>query len=157
MIALESAVRSASKGEKVFLTCFNRLVGEWMQKQLADWDDKITVKHLHRYMFDTLKGFDFDNSREKKQDFFEKYLPVLLKDFFDKGIHDKFDKLIIDEGQDLIRDEYLQLFDSMLKDGFRNSKWEIYGDFEKQAIFSQMSKKICLICWNQKQTSPIFC
>ena len=60
---------------------------------------------------------------------------------FDKGIFPKFDKLIIDEGQDLIRSDYLNLFDSMLIGGLSNGNWEIYGDFEKQAIFSQLSKE----------------
>lgn len=32
MIAIESAVRAASEGKTVFLTCYNRLIGEWMQK-----------------------------------------------------------------------------------------------------------------------------
>jgi hypothetical protein len=49
--------------------------------------------------------------------------------------------LIIDEGQDLIREEYLSLFDSMLKGGLVNGQWEIYGDFERQAIFAQLSKE----------------
>ena len=64
-----------------------------------------------------------------------------MKDFFKAGIQSKFDKLIIDEGQDLIREEYFGLFDSMLKGGLANGKWEIYGDFESQAIYSQLSKK----------------
>ena len=52
----------------------------------------------------------------------------------------KFDKLIIDEGQDLIREEYLGLFDSMVTGGLANGNWEIYGDFERQAIYAQLSK-----------------
>jgi superfamily I DNA/RNA helicase len=68
-------------------------------------------------------------------------LPTLLKDIFKKGISNKFDKLIIDEGQDLIREEYLNLFDAMLNGGLANGNWEIYGDFERQAIFAQLSKE----------------
>jgi len=37
MIAMESAVRAASANKKVLLTCYNRLIGEWMEKQLEDW------------------------------------------------------------------------------------------------------------------------
>ena len=32
------------------------------------------------------------------------------------------------------------LFDSMLTGGLANGNWEIYGDFERQAIYSQLSK-----------------
>lgn len=140
MIALESAIRAASEGKAVFLTCFNRLIGEWMQKQVEEWKDNITVSSLHSFLFEISKGYDYDKSQSNKQDFYTKYLPTLLKDIFQKGISRKFDKLIIDEGQDLIRDEYLNLFDAMLNGGLANGNWEIYGDFESQAIFAQLSK-----------------
>jgi len=141
MIAIESAVRAAQEGKTVFLTCFNRLIGEWMQKQLEEYKDNITVSSLHWFLFEESKGFDYDHTQSKRQDFYSKYLPTLLKDIYRKGIIKKFDKLIIDEGQDLIRAEYLSLFDSMLKGGFANGQWEIYGDFERQAIFAQLTKE----------------
>lgn len=140
MIALESAVRAAAEGKTVFLTCYNRLIGEWMQKQLEEWKDKITVSSLHSFLFEQSKGFDYDKELISKKDFYSKYLPLLLKDIYQKGIYNKFDKLIIDEGQDLIREEYLNLFDSMVTDGLYNGNWEIYGDFERQAIYSQLTK-----------------
>lgn len=140
MIAIESAIRSASKGKSVFLTCYNRLIGEWMQRQVAGWEEKITVSHLHGYLFEVSKGFDYDKSQSNQQNFYSKYLPVLTKDIYQKGIFRKFDKVIIDEGQDLIREEYLYLFDIMLKEGLSKGNWEIYGDFERQAIFAQLSK-----------------
>ncbi|MFA5432763.1 MAG: NERD domain-containing protein [Candidatus Paceibacterota bacterium] len=141
MIALESAVRAAADGKTVFLTCYNCLIGEWMQKQVEEWKDKITVSSLHSFLFEQSKGFDYDKSQISKQDFYSKYLPTLLKDIYQKGISQKFDKLIIDEGQDLIREEYLSLFNSMVIGGFTNGNWEIYGDFERQAIYAQLSKE----------------
>lgn len=141
MIAIESAVRAAAEGKTVFLTCFNRLVGEWMQKQVEDWKYKITVSNLHSYLFDISSGFDYDRTQSSRQDFYSKYLPDLIKSVFKKGIVKKFDKLIIDEGQDLIREEYLTLFDSMLNGGLSSGNWEFYGDFERQAIFSNLSRK----------------
>lgn len=140
MIAMESAIRAANEGKKVLLTCFNRLIGEWMQKQLEDYKGQITVSSLHKYMAEVSAGINPDRSQENNQDFFTKYLPGLLKKIFDKEIEPKFDKLIIDEGQDLIRPEYLTLFDSMLKGGLAEGDWEIYGDFERQAIYAQLSK-----------------
>ncbi|MEK6616972.1 MAG: NERD domain-containing protein, partial [Bacteroidota bacterium] len=141
MIAIESAIRTASEGKSVFLTCYNRLIGEWMQKQVEEWKAKITVSNLHSYLFEVSKGFNYDKTQSSKQNFYTKYLPTLLRDIFNKGISKKFDKLIIDEGQDLIRDEYLNLFDAMLNGGLSNGNWEIYGDFERQAIFAQLSKE----------------
>jgi len=140
MIAIESAVRSAAGGKTVFLTCYNRLIGEWMQKQVEEWKDKITVSSLHSFLFEQSKGFDHDKTQSGKQEFYSKYLPLLLKDIYQKGISKKFDKLIVDEGQDLIREEYLSLFDSMVSGGLQNGNWEIYGDFERQAIYAQLTR-----------------
>lgn len=153
MIAIESAVRAAAEGKTVFLTCYNRLIGEWMQKQVEEWKDNITVSSLHSYLFEQSKGFNYDKTQDCKQDFYSKYLPNLLKDIFQKGISKKFDKLIIDEGQDLIREEYLNLFDSMVTGGLANGNWEIYGDFERQAIFAQLSKEEMLLLIN-KNSQP---
>lgn len=154
MIALESAVRAAAEGKTVFLTCYNRLIGEWMQKQVEEWKDKITVSSLHSYLFEQSKGFHYDKTQGSKQDFYSKYLPTLLKDIYQKGISKKFDKLIVDEGQDLIREEYLELFDSMVTGGLPNGNWEIYGDFEKQAIFAKYSREemLSLISKNSQPT-----
>jgi hypothetical protein len=149
MIAIESAVRAAAEGKTVFLTCYNRLIGEWMQRQVEEWKEKITVTSLHSYLFEQSKGFDYDKTQDNKQDFYSKYLPTLLKDIYQKGINKKFDKLIIDEGQDLIRDEYLSLFDSMVMGGLSNGNWEIYGDFERQAIFAQLSKNEMFLLINK--------
>ncbi|MCW4001530.1 MAG: NERD domain-containing protein [Candidatus Bathyarchaeota archaeon] len=140
MIAIESAIRAAAEGKTVFLTCFNRLIGEWMQKQIEEWNDRITVSSLHSFLFEQSKGFDYDKTQSSRQDFYRKYLPLLLKDIYQKGISKKFDKLIVDEGQDLIREDYLSLFDSMVSGGLSNGSWEIYGDFERQAIYAQVSK-----------------
>ncbi len=153
MIAIESAVRAAAEGKTVFLTCYNRLIGEWMQKQVEEWKDKITVSSLHSYLFEQSKGFDYDKTQDSKQDFYSKYLPTLLKDIYQKGINKKFDKLIVDEGQDLIREKYLNLFDSMVTGGLANGNWEIYGDFERQAIFAQLSKEEMLSLIN-KNSQP---
>lgn len=156
MIAIESAVRAAAEGKTVFLTCYNRLIGEWMQKQVEEWKDKITVSSLHSYLFEQSKGFNYDKTQDSKQDFYSKYLPNLLKDIFQKGISKRFDKLIIDEGQDLIREEYLNLFDSMVTGGLANGNWEIYGDFERQAIFAQLSKEEMLLLISKNSQPPKF-
>lgn len=139
MIAIESAKRAASEGQSVFLTCYNRFIGEWMQQQLADWE-RVTVSNLHNYLFELSKGYDYDKAHMDRQDFYTKYLPSLMENFFRVGLKGKFDKIIIDEGQDLIRKEYLELFDSMIEGGMGKGNWEIYGDFESQAIYSSLTK-----------------
>jgi RecG-like helicase len=71
MIALESAVRAAAEGKTVFLTCYNRLIGEWMQKQVEEWKDKITVSSLHSFLFEQSKGFNYDKSQSRQARFLQ--------------------------------------------------------------------------------------
>jgi hypothetical protein len=140
MVAMESAVRAAATGERVFLTCFNHMIGAWMAELLAPWKENISVVNLHAYLFEASRGFDYDQQQTTNQEFYTEFLPNLLTRMFAKGILPQFDRLIIDEGQDLIRPAYLQLFDAMLKGGLEGGRWEIYGDFEQQAIFAQLSR-----------------
>ena len=140
MIAIESAIRAASEGKKVLLVCYNRFIGEWIKVQVKDWAENIVASSIHNLLFELSDGFDYDNRFGNESEFYDRYLPRLIKDMFSKGIHSKFDKLIIDEGQDLIREEYLALFDAMLTEGLINGEWEIYGDFERQAIYAQLPK-----------------
>ena len=54
----------------------------------------------------------------------------------------KLDFLILDEAQDLINPNFLEVFDSILKEGIRNGKWIMFGDFSNQAIYADDSLKI---------------
>jgi hypothetical protein len=139
MLAAESAIRAAAGGERILLTCYNRMIGEWLRAQLQPWKDQITVMNLHQYLFEESKGLHYDKSIEGTEEFYEVYIPGLLARMFTMGISKPFDRIIIDEGQDLLRPAYLQLFDAMLSAGLAGGKWEIYGDFEQQAIYGPMT------------------
>lgn len=141
LLAMESAIRSAIAGQRVFLTCYNRLIGVWLTNQLSEWNNNIVVSSLHKFLFLESKGFDYDRSEQTETEFYHVYLPNLLCDVYKLGIKKQFDKIIIDEGQDLIRIEYLKLFDAMLIGGLKNGSWEIYGDFERQSIFSDLTQE----------------
>jgi hypothetical protein len=43
------------------------------------------------------------------------------------------DKIIIDECQHLLLPWYMEVFNKMLKDGFANGKWYMFGDFTQQS------------------------
>jgi len=78
-------------------------------------------------------------SAAKTDQFFKYDLPILALDAIDRGAVIPFDKIVIDEGQDLIRPEYLDVFEALLKGGLAGGNWEIYCDFERQAIYSEFS------------------
>ena len=47
-----------------------------------------------------------------------------------------FSVIVIDEAQDLVRDYYLDIIDLILKRGIERGHWTMFGDFTKQAIYS---------------------
>lgn len=141
LIAIESARRSVIAGKKVLLTCYNSLLGNWLSSQFEDVgaDKKLVVGSFLGYLMkicnlinDHLKGKDLDL-------FFKKELPRKVLQIINSEKIELFDKIIIDEGQDLIRTEYIEVIDALLKGGVKEGNWEIYCDFEKQAIFSDLS------------------
>lgn len=138
LIAIESARRSAIAGKKVLLTCYNALLGNWLSSQFEDvgTDKTLVAGSFLGYLMkicnltnDHLEGKDLDL-------FFKKELPKKALQIINSGDIELFDKIIIDEGQDLIRVEYLEVVDVLLKGGLKEGNWEIYCDFEKQAIYS---------------------
>ena len=78
----------------------------------------------------------FPDSVEKMNQFFAKELPAIVSDVF-KSEGGVFDRVIIDEAQDLMSEEYLICIDTMLKKGIARGKWDFFGDFNKQAIYTK--------------------
>ncbi|BFH11895.1 NERD domain-containing protein/DEAD/DEAH box helicase [Paenibacillus melissococcoides] len=143
MIAMESVRRSLFEKKRVLLICFNTLLGEWLSEQLAgsDNDNLLKVTSFHRFMEKiAVSSPEYElNSKNKTEEYFKYDLPLMVLEMIDRGVVEPFDKIVIDEGQDLIRSEYLDIFDGLLKGGLSGGEWEIYCDFERQAIYSEFS------------------
>jgi superfamily I DNA/RNA helicase len=70
------------------------------------------------------------------QEFWTRALPeVALSVLADRG--PRFDFLIIDEAQDLAEPAYLDVLDALLEGGLSAGRWRMFGDFERQAIYSR--------------------
>lgn len=148
MIALESTRRSLAEGKRVLLVCFNVLLGEWLKSQFTETHSLLTVSSFHKF----LRNLVPSSSRKEinTDEYFKFELPLLALEAIDSGSIELFDKIIIDEGQDLITEEYLDVFDALLKGGLSGGQWEIYCDFEKQAIFSDVTPTEMLDMLNQR-------
>lgn len=135
MIAMESARRAIAENKRVLLVCFNVLLGGWLKSQFSETNKLLTVTSFHKFLKSLLPASI--RTKINIDEFFQFNLPLLALEAIDRGAIEPFDKLIIDEGQDLITEEYLDVFDALLKGGLSGGLWEIYCDFEKQAIFSE--------------------
>lgn len=148
MIAIESTRRALSENKRVLLVCFNVLLGECLKMQFPSTGSQLTVTSFHKYLKSLLPvSTDITNNPDE---YFKFELPLLALEAIDSGQIRPFDKLIIDEGQDLITEEYLDVFDSLLKGGLSGGLVEIYCDFEKQGIFSDLTPAEMIDILNQR-------
>lgn len=138
MIALESTRRHLFEKKRTLLVCYNVLLGNWLATQFSLTKEGLTVSSFHRFLMKLGSGKS-DVSTPNSNDYFKYDLPLMALDAVDRGEIEPFDHLIIDEGQDLIRPEYLDVFDALLKGGLAGGNWEIYCDFERQAIYADLS------------------
>ncbi len=142
MLALESVRRGLFKNQRILMVCFNSLLGNWLVSQFPQsvLDTRLTAGSLHQILtrMNSVSN-EMIQRAANKDDFFKYDLPIMALEEIDRGNVTPFDKIVIDEGQDLIRPEYLDVFDALLKGGLAGGNWEIYCDFERQAIYSEIS------------------
>jgi len=150
MLAIESARRSVLSCESVLLVCFNTLLGKWMTSQFDNIADKqIYVGSFHGFLKKIASQSVVETGIDKDE-YFKYELPIRALESIDAGLIEPFDKIIIDEGQDLIRGEYLDVLDGLLKGGLAGGKWEIYCDFERQALYAEIDEKTMLEIINSR-------
>ncbi|NNG82709.1 NERD domain-containing protein/DEAD/DEAH box helicase [Acinetobacter sp. ANC 5378] len=124
-IAIEVALRKAIEGEKVLFITFNKLINQYISKKL-DGQKNISVFTIDKLFFNFFKKIRSDISKEEAEN--------IILDF---NFEDKYDFLIVDEAQDILRNELNLLFlEQILKGGFKDGCWNIFGDFKLQTIYS---------------------
>lgn len=142
MLALESVRRGLFKKQRILMVCFNSLLGNWLELQLPSSraGNQLVVGNFHQILAQISNiPNEVIQKTANKDEFFKYDLPLIALEAFDHSGIAQFDKLIIDEGQDLIRPEYLDVFDVLIRGGLTEGNWEIYSDFERQAIYSEFT------------------
>lgn len=129
LIAIEDAKRS-SKDCTIAFFCYNKNLADFLKLNINN--DNVTVYSLHSYL--TKICASRIEEIEKNEEFFNKILPQIACEVISEQ-DISFDKLIVDEFQDLCTDEYLRLFDMILKNGLIEGRFTFYGDFARQAIY----------------------
>lgn len=135
LLAIESARRAAESGRKVLFLCFNRLLGTWLEDQMAPHRARVTTATFHKHLLGIVatEGPPHDPT----SDYWERTLPTQAIERLTRGDDAYvFDEVILDEAQDLLRDEYLDVLDLSLRGGLSAGRWRFYGDFENQSIYA---------------------
>lgn len=140
ILAIEQFRRLNIEGKRVAFFCFNVNLGFYVKTKFPDILNNSEINNFHSFLQGNIKNKitepEFDSN------YFNFTLPYnfILDNEYSED--EKFDYLIIDEAQDLITDEYIDVFNSILKGGISEGKWTFYGDFNNQAIYADNKEKI---------------
>lgn len=136
-IAMEAAKRAIAEGKSVLFVCYNKLLGEWLKAQTTGYSNDPEVFQCRTFHSLLLEIAGEKPTKGAGSEYWRKDLPVRAADRLldDASPCTAFDMLVIDEAQDLLEEEYLDVFDLLLKGGLAGGRWAMFGDFERQAIY----------------------
>ncbi len=139
LLAIHKARQLAAQGMRVLLTCYNRALGQHMQRTLADTPGVLAL-HFHELCYD-LAGLDrrrwqapseTASPRTDRAQFFDHELAEQLRQAgvaraLAEGPIGLFDALVVDEAQDFIA-PWWQALDAWLVDPQRAIRYLFYDD-----------------------------
>ncbi len=147
LLALEYARRANSAGARVLFVCFNRLLGDWLQRQVEGTGVTAGSWHriLRRIIVSSSVGEEFlEQEREALEGEGYPRLFDELYPFYGEialvEMDSPFDVLVIDEAQDLSRHSTLDLVNRAVRGGLAGGTWGIFGDFTGQALYGSDSE-----------------
>ena len=156
LLAIEEVKRAVANGERVVFFCYNSMLGAWLKKHFESLPDDLRpdfVGTFHSFMYKLVKEttergiYPVTGAMQK---FYREELPLLSLQALE--INNLFyDRIIVDEVQDLLFDDYLDVMDMMLKDGIDRGKWNMFGDFTRQAIYADSrDSEVLKECLNRR-------
>ena len=151
MIAIEHAKRLALQNKRILFTCYNPLLSAWLKQLLSDYTS-IDVFTFHQFMYSITK-LENDSPDEE---YYNETLPLHTVIKLDEGSTQQYDYIIVDEAQDLITGNYLDVMDIAIKGGLNAGNSAFFGDFERQAIYSDKDKDNMFETIKNRSGSPVF-
>lgn len=138
VLAVEYARRAARSGARVLLTCYNRMLGDWLRGQFAGTEGVVAGSY-HRLMREVILSTSFAEEflEEERRDtpaLFEETYPFYGELAASEA--EAFDVVVLDEAQDLAHAQVLSVLNAHLRGGFAGGRWALFGDFSRQAIYS---------------------
>lgn len=142
LLAIEEVKKSAARGEKVALFCYNANLADWLNSYFKNMPQSVQpefVGTFHKYMTKIAKEAGvlpvYPDDPAEVQLYYQEELPeAAAYALLENG--ELFDKIVVDEAQDLIRDSYLDVMSGCLKKGLSRGRWTLFGDFSMQAIYA---------------------
>jgi DNA polymerase III delta prime subunit len=139
LLAIEAARRYVSQGKKTLFICYNRLLGQWLTNQVGALDElsdgNLTAGNIDQILL-PLSGLSPSESDDPE--FWNHSVPMAVINRVLEGVISlEFDAVVIDEAQDLLTETYLDVIDLFLVGGMAGGRWAMFGDYERQAIYTR--------------------
>ncbi len=169
ILAVEMARRSARRGDRVLLTCYNCLLADKPERTLADEfaSDRVVVASLHRLFTNMIKKSSVASELEERrssatnEEIFGNLMPELALYAALEEVIPRFDVLVIDDAQDVLNVNTIEVLSELLEHG----RWWLFLDSNNQAslygklddkVFDQLrdvarSQSLTVNCWNTRE------
>src|SRR5262249_33619355 len=135
-IALELTRRAAEDGKRTGLFCFNRLIGEWIEQQLAPVPPGLVAGPFLRRACEMLE-IELPPGEPDPALANEELPRQILARLERPEVREQvlFDCIILDEAQDILgRPALFECFRAMLRGGATDGAWVLLGDFGHQVL-----------------------
>jgi hypothetical protein len=138
-LALEAMRRfkSTARSAAAALFCFNKHLGEKLEGEFEDVTG-LVVGSIYQWMLRFLQTTPTP-TEVSSSSFWNDTLPAkVIEKLTRPGMEGGYlEYLVLDEAQDLLRDPFPDIFDLLLKGGLRNGHWMLFGDFERQNLYTR--------------------
>lgn len=141
LLAIEEAKKAAAQGEKVAFFCFNSQLGSWLKQHFSKLPSELQPEYvgtIHSWLKQLVDKAEIDSVpvEGSLSLYYQEELPNIALDALNLNpIY--YDRVIIDEAQDIIGTPAFFVIDEVLKRGLERGKWIFFGDFTRQAIYSE--------------------
>jgi hypothetical protein len=142
-LAIEAARRAVRQGHSVVLLCFNSLLAAWLKRETEMISQEAKARS-QAFQVGSLSGImrgvaKVNIPAKADSDFWDVELPMRAVDaLLDDGRDvPSFDLLLVDEAQDLLSAPFLDVMELLVSGGLGSGRWAMFGDFEKQAIYTE--------------------
>lgn len=137
VLAFEEARRASALGARTALLCFNQQLAAYLRSEAKALRlHGVEISTLHALMRRiVMESGQADSIGAGDEEYWTHTLPdVALSVLIDQA--PRFEFLIVDEAQDLAEPAYLDVMDALLGGELTGGCWRMFGDFERQAIYS---------------------
>lgn len=134
LLALDTAARRASQGQKTLYLCFNKLLGRHVREHVKTHYSSLPLAadSIHAWFDRVVKDAGLTELLESRSlgddEYFRERYPRVYEEALVQLNFEPFDCLIIDEAQDLLSHSYIDALDLSLRGGFAAGTWHMFWD-----------------------------